>query len=137
MAAAVAQLRIAPSGVSSRRLHLPLAHLATTSQGLGRMRGDVDSAHSEGSQRKEPSLAPCAQGHQWTKWASDPGRYCGRGTRSKQAGLAGTLSSAEKPSRDRSGTEGRLSSGTALCAQPIAGKLPAAAATTPQMRSEY
>ena len=48
-------------GVSSRRLHLPLTHLATTSQELGRVRGDVDSAHAEGSQRDEPTLASRAE----------------------------------------------------------------------------
>jgi len=36
-AAAVAQLRVVTSGVSPRRLHLPLTHLATTSQELGRI----------------------------------------------------------------------------------------------------
>jgi len=36
---------------------LPLTHLATTSQEHGRIRGDVDSAHAEGSQRDEPTLA--------------------------------------------------------------------------------
>jgi len=36
-------------------------HFATTSQELGRMRGDVDSAHAEGSQRDEPALASRAE----------------------------------------------------------------------------
>jgi hypothetical protein len=40
--AAVAQLRVVTSGVSSRRFHLPLTHLATTSQEPDRIRGDVD-----------------------------------------------------------------------------------------------
>src|SRR4029077_16444910 len=61
VAAAVAHLRVGTSGVSSRRLQLPLTHFATTSQELGRMRGDVDSAHAEGSQRDEPALASRAE----------------------------------------------------------------------------
>jgi hypothetical protein len=47
VAAAVAELRVVTSGVSSRRLRSPLTHLSTTSQELGRVRGDVDSAHAE------------------------------------------------------------------------------------------